>query len=69
MSMKLISLAIHFIESKISEDDFVDKYMEQWKKERDSGISKKDPDKLSECCSSVFILADCYDPDPDRRES
>ena len=30
---------------------------------------KDDDDNVSECASSIFVLADCYNPDFDRRES
>ncbi|PSH23701.1 hypothetical protein B7R74_02275 [Yersinia pseudotuberculosis] len=36
--------------------------------ERDQRISLKENEKLSECLSSIFCLADLYNPDSDREE-
>ncbi|CAI1965401.1 Microcin-D immunity protein [Serratia entomophila] len=69
MSIQLINFAKEFVAAKVSADRFSDPYMKKWKAERDSGISKKDSDAISECCSSIFVLADCYNPESDRRES
>lgn len=42
--------------------------MAKWKGERDSNLLKQDNDNLSELLSSVFCVADMYNPDNDREE-
>lgn len=66
MSMKLIDFAKQFVESKVSADNFADKYIDLWRAERDSDKKEKDSETVSECCSSVFVIADCYNPESDR---
>lgn len=66
MSMTLIDFAKQFADSKLNADDFADKYISLWKVERDSNKQEKDTDIVSECCSSIFVSADCYNPESDR---
>lgn len=66
MSIKLIDFAKQFVESKVNADNFADKYMELWRVERDSDNTEKDSEAVSECCSSIFVIADCYNPESDR---
>lgn len=42
--------------------------MMKWKAERDNNLLGKDEDNLSELLSSVFCVADMYNPDNDREE-
>lgn len=69
MSLALISFAKQFAGGDISAEAFADPYIAKWSDERDANKLKDDTDNVSECASSIFILADCYNPDPDRRES
>ena len=66
MSLTVLALAKSFIKERLSADQFVDAYMETWKYERDSDVSQNDNTRLSECLSSVFCLADLYNPESDR---
>ncbi|EIT00871.1 bacterial self-protective colicin-like immunity family protein, partial [Yersinia pestis PY-89] len=47
---------------------FANAYIEFWRIERDQRICLKDNEKLNECLSSIFCLADLYNPDSDREE-
>ena len=69
MSLALISFAKQFVDGGISAEAFADPYIAKWSDERDANKLKDDADNVSECASSIFILADCYNPDSDRRES
>ncbi|WP_092403083.1 colicin immunity domain-containing protein [Pseudomonas sp. NFACC39-1] len=66
MSFELITFAKRFVGGKVSAEVFADAYMANWKAERDQYKLKDDPDDVSECASSIFILADCYNPGSDR---
>ncbi|MBF7957856.1 colicin immunity domain-containing protein [Rahnella victoriana] len=66
MSMTLIDFAKQFAESTLNADNFADEYIRLWKVERDSNNQEKDTDIVSECCSSIFVVADCYNPEADR---
>jgi len=66
MSIKLIDFAKKFVDSKINADEFADKYISLWRVERDSNNREKDSDIVSESCSSIFVVADCYNPEFDR---
>jgi Bacterial self-protective colicin-like immunity len=68
MSEKLLRFAKKIIDSEISADKFVNKFMDKWREERDSGIFSKDNPQLSEKLSSIFCLADLYNPEEDREE-
>lgn len=69
MSLALISFAKQFVGGYISAEAFADPYIAKWSDERDANKLKDDADNVSECTSSIFILADCYNPDSDCRES
>lgn len=68
MSHDLTVIATQFAEGKISAIDFVNDYISQWKQERDNGELLKDPPEVSEALSTVFCLADLYNPETDREE-
>lgn len=68
MSSQLWNLATRFVNSELSADKFSDMFITQWKAERDSGELLHDPDGLSERLSSIFCLADLYNPASDREE-
>lgn len=62
MSMELLESVRQFVDGNVSAEIFADSFMERWKRERDTGITFKDCDRLSECLSTVFCLADLYNP-------
>ncbi len=68
MSITVLALAKSFAAERLSADEFSNSYMELWKFERDSNLLQKDEDNLNECLSSIFCLADLYNPDADREE-
>ncbi|MDQ0125830.1 hypothetical protein J2W17_004800 [Pseudomonas lini] len=69
MSLELINFAKQFVAGDLSAGTFADPYISKWSDERDANKLKDDDDNVSECASSIFVLADCYNPDFDRRES
>lgn len=69
MSCDLHDLAKRFAAGELSAGDFADMFMERWKTERDDGTLLNDKDALSECLSSIFCIADLYDPDDRTRGS
>lgn len=66
MSSQLHDFAMEFATGEISAEEFVDPFMERWRRERDSGGLADDPDEVSERLSSIFCLADLYNPEADR---
>ena len=68
MSLTVLSLAKSFVMERLSADQFSDAYMEIWKFERDSNLFQKDEAKLNGCLSSIFCLADLYNPESDSEE-
>lgn len=68
MSQLLKNYIDSFISKDITADVFADSYMTKWKIERDSNLLVQDDDNLSELLSSVFCIADMYNPDNDREE-
>ncbi|WP_380693600.1 colicin immunity domain-containing protein [Serratia marcescens] len=69
MSMKLIKIARELVSSKLTADDFESQFFTIWKEESNSGQLAKDSQRVGECASELFILADCYTSQPNRRES
>ncbi|BBA34940.1 colicin D [Methylocaldum marinum] len=68
MSVTILEFARSFVDERLSADEFANCYLELWKIERDNNLLQQDDDKLSECLSSIFCLADQYNPDHDRDE-
>jgi hypothetical protein len=68
MSTQLLDFARRFALSEFSADEFADSFIERWKEERDSPGAPTDSDELSERLSTIFCLADLYNPGPDRKE-
>lgn len=68
MSDKLLVTVDSYLASELSPDDFVEKFISQWKAERDSGLYKADPANLSELLSTIFCLADLFNPADDRED-
>ncbi|MFC3946369.1 colicin immunity domain-containing protein [Serratia entomophila] len=69
MSMKLIEIARDLVSSKLTADDFELQFFTIWREESDSGQLAKDSQHVGECASELFILADCYTSQSNRRES
>lgn len=68
MSKDLADLATQFAGEKLSAERFSAEFVERWKQERDDGRLLQDPPNESEVLSSIFCLADLYNPDPDRED-
>ena len=68
MSITLYKFAQSFVSGRLSAEKFVDSFQEMWKIERDDGLLSEDEDRLSEALSSIFCLADLYNPDDDRED-
>ncbi|HDR2680372.1 TPA: colicin immunity protein [Enterobacter mori] len=68
MSQALKEYIDSFLDKDMSAGSFADSYMMKWKAERDNNLLGKDEDNLSELLSSVFCVADMYNPDNDREE-
>ena len=68
MSVTIFEFAKSFSNGKLSADIFSNAYMELWKIERDNELLQKDEASLSECLSSIFCVADLYNPAADREE-
>lgn len=66
MSKKLFALVDEFLSKKSDPQAFVDTFMRAWKTERDNGTALDDHPRLSEALSSVFAMADMYNPEADR---
>lgn len=66
MSILIYKLTKSFANERLSADEFVNAYMELWRIERDNKQLSQDSQDLSEYLSSVFCLADSYNPEDDR---
>ncbi|MCU5772839.1 colicin immunity domain-containing protein [Erwiniaceae bacterium BAC15a-03b] len=69
MSQKLLQFVKDYADGNITADQFADSYQVQWKAERDSGRLAEDLAELNEKLSTIFCLADQYNPEPDRHYS
>lgn len=56
------------MEGGIPTQEFVDAYIDNWRKERDSDELLKDDAVTSEKLSSLFCIADLFNPEEDREE-
>jgi hypothetical protein len=65
MSEKLLALAKSFLNSEISAEIFSDGFISQWKQERDDKLKISDEPQVSEALSSIFCLADMFNPNDD----
>ena len=68
MSITVLALAKSFSAERLTALEFSNSYMELWKFERDSNLLQEDDDNLNECLSSIFCLADLFNPDADLEE-
>lgn len=66
MSERLLEFVKTFLGSEFAPEFFVDEFISQWKRERDSKIFLSDAPHLSEALSSIFCLADMFNPSDDR---
>jgi hypothetical protein len=66
MSKTILDFAKSFVAGRLSVSEFANSYMELWKIERDNNILQYDHDRLSECLSTIFCLADLYNQENDR---
>ncbi len=66
MSEKLLRFVEDFLVTESNAEIFADEFMKRWKKERDSGLALSDNPQLSEMLSSIFCLADMFNPDAER---
>ena len=68
MSLHLLRFANDFAQGNVSACDFVNRFIEQWKVERDNGTANDDSAEVSECLSTIFCLADLFNPEHNRDE-
>lgn len=66
MSIVLSKFAESFVNERLTADIFADAYMELWKIERDLDLGSQDTRMLSEVNSTIFLMADLYNPELDR---
>jgi len=66
MSNLILDFAKSFTDERLSASAFAEAYIELWRIERDKKSILNYDEKLSECLSSIFCLADLYNPDIDR---
>ena len=66
MSQKLLAFARTFTDDQISAVDFADPYQMLWKAEGENGDLQKDNAQDSQKCSTIFCLAEQFNPDDDR---
>lgn len=63
MSLLIYRFAERFVSGWISAQSFSDAYVQLWRIERDCDLLRKDFRGLEECLSTIFCLADMYEPD------
>lgn len=68
MSYLLVDFTRSFVSGRLSAVVFVEAYMELWRIERDNKNILNYDENVSECLSSIFCLADIFNPDDDREE-
>jgi hypothetical protein len=68
MSAQLYEFAKRLAAGGVSAEEFADPFIERWKQERDASSSLGDLDDMSERMSSIFCMADLYNPVADRKE-
>jgi hypothetical protein len=68
MSAHLFKLASDFVRQASDVGAFVDEYIAAWKSERDAGLLAEDEADLGEALSTIFCMADMFNPLPDRQE-
>ena len=68
MSTDLLEFAKRFVAGEISATDFSDIFIERWRTEREDDVYKTERYELGGRLSSIFCLADLYNPDSNRAQ-
>lgn len=68
MSITLFEFAKSFVNERLNACVFSNAYIELWRVEGWLGLCKLDDSKFSGCLSSIFCVADLYNPSSDREE-
>jgi hypothetical protein len=68
MSTDLLEFAKQFVAGDVSAEQFADPFMERWMAEREADEYKGQSYELGGRLSSIFCLADLYNPRADRNE-
>jgi hypothetical protein len=68
MNYLLLDFSKSFVAGRLSATAFSESYIELWRIERDNKNILNYDEKVSECLSSIFCVADIYNPDDDREE-
>ncbi|WP_145529792.1 colicin immunity domain-containing protein [Yersinia alsatica] len=68
MNYLLLDFASSFVAERLSATVFSEAYIELWRIERDNKNTLSYDVNISNCLSSIFCLADMYNPDKDREE-
>ncbi|PQK93076.1 colicin immunity domain-containing protein [Pantoea ananatis] len=68
MNYLLLDFSKSFVDGRLSADVFSEAYIELWRIERDNKNILNYDVKISETLSSIFCLADMYNPDDDRED-
>ena len=68
MSASLLEFAVSFVDGRLPATDFADPFILRWRGERDDGTLETDSPAVSEALSTVFCLADLFNPNDDRLE-
>lgn len=68
MSLIILEFVRSFVDERITPQVFSEAYIELYRIERDNNLLLKEETDVSECLSSIFCLADLYNPDADKEE-
>jgi hypothetical protein len=68
MSQNLVAFIHDFLNHPYDCSTFCDQYIRRWKDEGDRGELRLDDGITSEALSTIFCLADLFNPDGDREE-
>ncbi|WPU24779.1 colicin immunity domain-containing protein [Cedecea neteri] len=68
MSLIILEFVRSFVDERITPQVFAEAYIELYRIERDNNFLLKEETGVSECLSSIFCLADLYNPDADKEE-
>lgn len=68
MSQNLVAFVRDFLNHPYDCATFCDQYIQRWREERNQGDLRLDDNITSETLSSIFCLADLFNPDGDREE-
>ncbi|MGP5495590.1 colicin immunity domain-containing protein [Psychrobacter celer] len=68
MSISLLKFTESFLQGRIDAEVFTNAYIEFFRIERDINVTSSDSPNLNEVLSSIFSIADLYNPEDDREE-